>query len=149
MTYYDEVFKIFLSKIQKDSTFALYSEMELEEDMIDILNTAIPHFKYPRENLMLKDDFGAYFEEDLKLDTIAVLTDYMKYEWYVRKAANTDTLDQRVATKDLVFYSQSSHVTALGKMVDQAFTIAQKSEERYYRTMSGRPQIVGLVGDER
>ena len=149
MTEYQKVFSSFLNKIRKDMDFFKYSDEELEEDMIGIMNNSIPMFKFPRENLLQKDDDGEFFEDDLKIDTINVLTNYMLYNWYVRKAANSDSTDQRIVSKDLVFYSQANHIEALRKSAEQAYLNAKKSENTYYRSNNHNPQIIGLVGDER
>lgn len=148
MTEYQKVFKSFLSKIRKDEDFYNYADQELEDDMISIMNNAIPLFRYPRENLLNKDDETEMFVADLELDTISVLTDFMKYEWYSRRAANSDTLDQRLVTKNLTFYSQANHIDALNKIVEQSRKMARENEERYYKAVKGKPQMTGLVGDE-
>jgi len=148
LTNYIVVFNSFLSKIQKDSTFALYSDSELVEDLISIMNNAIPLFRYPRENLLLKNDSTEIFDEDLNLDTISVLTDFMKYEWYQRKTANSDSIDQRIVSKDLTFYSQANHTLSLQKNIEEAYLIAKRNEARYYTAYRGVPTITGLVGDE-
>lgn len=148
MTTYQEVFKSFLSKIQKDSDFSLYTDQELEEDMMAIMDSAIASFKFPREDLNDRDDHQEIFTNTIKKDTINVLTNYMYYYWKLRKGANTDTLHQRVTDSSLVFFSQSNHGLMLDKSIEMALKLAERSEDTYYRSVSGRPSIAGLVGEE-
>jgi len=148
LTLYEDVFKSFLSKIQNDEDYTLYTHQELEDDFITIMENAIPMFMFPRQNLYNKDNDLEVFNDTLSLDTISVLTDFMVYQWNFRKTNNTDSMHQLKADSSINFYSQSAHLDALVKKQQAALQVAIKNESRYYRSNQGKPNVVGLVGEQ-
>ena len=80
MTPYTKVYEAFLARILEDE----WENWLIEEALADweqILNMAIPHFKFPRVSLE-KTDEG--FSGDLGVEEIQILANYMKVEWLNR-----------------------------------------------------------------
>lgn len=91
MTDYEDVFQAFTSKIN-DRDMALLSTDVNEQDMIDLLNAAIPYFRLPHISLD-KDDDTEMFTNDLGNDEIEILATLMKREWYKRFIYDTDVIE--------------------------------------------------------
>ena len=95
MTNYEDVFQAFTAKIT-DRDRAVMDDEVNEQDMIDLLNAAIPKFKLPHVSLA-KDDDTETFDADLGQDEIQILANLMKREWYQRFIYDTDVIEQKYA----------------------------------------------------
>ena len=76
MTDYEDIFQAFTSKVN-DRDMAVLDQETSEQDMIDLLNAAIPHFRLPHISLE-KDDDTMTFSSDLGNDEIQIIAALMK-----------------------------------------------------------------------
>lgn len=133
MTDYEDVFQAFTAKIT-DRDRALLDDQVNEQDMIDLLNSAIPSFRLPHISLD-KDDDTMLFTNDLGNDEIQILANLMKREWYKRFIYDTDVIEQKYAENDFEFHSQANHlkaqVTAMTEVLDKEI---KKMISNYSRT---------------
>ena len=79
-TSYQKIYDAFTSKILEDE-WSLWDELSVAKDMREILEGAIPQFKFPRISLE-RDDDG--FLNELQNEEIQILASYMKIEWLNR-----------------------------------------------------------------
>ena len=112
MTDYEDVFQAFTAKIT-DRDRAVMDDDVNKQDMIDLLNAAIPKFRLPHVSLS-KDDDTETFDADLGQDEIQILANLMKREWYQRFIYDTDVIEQKYAENDFEFHSQANHLKAQG-----------------------------------
>ena len=133
MTDYADIFQAFTSKIT-DRDRALLSDDVNEQDMIDLLNSALPYFRLPHMSLD-KDDDTEMFTADLGNDEIQIIANLMKREWYKRFIYDTDVIEQKYAENDFEFHSQANHlksqVQALTDVLDKEI---KKMISNYSRT---------------
>jgi hypothetical protein len=80
MTPYTKVYEAFLARILEDEWDKWLIE-EAEADWKQILDMAIPHFKFPRVSLE-QTDTG--FCGELGVEEIQILANFMKVEWLNR-----------------------------------------------------------------
>jgi hypothetical protein len=80
MTSYGKVYDAFLARILEDEWENWLIE-EAESDWRQILEMALPHFKFPRVDLT-RDDKG--FSGDLGHEEIQIIANFMKCEWLNR-----------------------------------------------------------------
>ena len=80
MTSYWEVYNAFLAKTLEDE-WGDWQIEETEADMRQLLESAIPYFKFPRISLERNEEG---FLNDLASEEIQILSVYMKCEWLNR-----------------------------------------------------------------
>lgn len=80
MTPCGTIYSAFLSKMLDDE-WTGWTYEEVEQDWRELLNGALPYFKFPRKSLEIEED---YFIEDLDNEEIQILATYMKCEWLNR-----------------------------------------------------------------
>ena len=132
MTPYTKVYEAFLARILEDE----WENWLIEEAMADweqILNMAIPHFKFPRVSLE-KVDGG--FSGDLGVEEIQILANFMKVEWLNRCIMTWENVKPLYVERD---FSQANLLDKLNAMLKNEQTNAEKMESIYYRSRKGRP----------
>lgn len=133
MTLYGEIFDAFLAKISDDEWLIGLTDAIVEEDMRQILESAIPFFKFPRVSLN-RDSTG--FLETLNAQEVQVLATYMKAEWLNRTVLNWENLRPLYDEKD---FSPGNFLEKLTKLLELTETKAKRLEAIYYRSVNGRP----------
>lgn len=132
MTPYTKVYEAFLARILEDE----WENWLIDEAMADweqILNMAIPHFKFPRVSLE-KTDEG--FSGDLGVEEIQILANFMKVEWLNRCIMTWENVKPLYVERD---FSQANLLDKLGAMLKNEQTNAEKMESIYYRSRKGKP----------
>ena len=132
MTPYEKIYEAFLARILEDE----WENWLIEEAMADweqILNMAIPHFKFPRVSLE-KVDGG--FSGDLGVEEIQILANFMKVEWLNRCIMTWENVKPLYVERD---FSQANLLDKLNAMLKNEQTNAEKMESIYYRSRKGRP----------
>ena len=107
-TSYQKIYDAFTSKILEDE-WSLWDELSVAKDMREILEGAIPQFKFPRISLE-RDDDG--FLNELQNEEIQILASYMKIEWLNRCVDSVDHLRPLYAEAD---FSQANLIDKLTK----------------------------------
>lgn len=132
MTPYTKVYDAFLARILEDDWENWLVE-EAEADWKQILDAALPWFKFPRVSLE-QEETG--FSGDLGVEEIQILANYMKVEWLNRCIMTWENVKPLYTERD---FSQANLLDKLSNMVVQEKAKAQELESIYYRSRKGRP----------
>lgn len=132
MTPYTKIYEAFLARILEDE----WDNWLIEEAMADwkqILDMAIPHFKFPRVSLEQTDEG---FSGDLGVEEIQILANFMKVEWLSRCVMTWENVKPLYVERD---FSQANLLDKLNAMIKSERENAEKMESIYYRSRKGRP----------
>lgn len=132
MTQYQVVYDAFLAKILDDE-WDSWLTSEAEQDWRQILEGAIPWFKFPRVSLE-RNENG--FVNDLGQAEIQVLANFMKCEWLDRIILSWDNIKPLYTERD---FSPANMLDKLKAKFEQAKLLADKMESNYYRSIDGKP----------
>jgi hypothetical protein len=132
MTPYSKVYEAFLARILEDEWENWLVE-EAEADWKQILDMAIPHFKFPRVSLEQTDEG---FSGELGTEEIQILANFMKVEWLNRCIMTWENVKPLYVERD---FSQANLLDKLNAMVISERANAEKMESIYYRSRKGRP----------
>lgn len=132
MTSYGAVYDAFHARVLEDEWENWLIE-EAESDWRQILEMALPHFKFPRVDLT-HDDNG--FSGDLSQDEIQVIANFMKCEWLNRCIMTWENIKPLYVERD---FSQANLLDKLQKMLESELDRAEKMESIYYRSRKGKP----------
>lgn len=141
MTSLDTVYKAYLAKILDDE-YGYWSEEEIKQDMRDILDAALPHFKFPRVDLTITDES---FVGDLSNDEIQIIATFMQCEWANRTVMNWENLKPLYEEKD---FSHANLLDKLRDMLEYATKRAEKLERNYYRSVNKKPFNFSLLAGD-
>ena len=132
MTPYTKVYEAFLARILEDE-WENWLIDEAEADWRQILNMAIPHFKFPRVSLEQTDEG---FSGDLGVEEIQILANFMKVEWLNRCIMTWENIKPLYVERD---FSQANLLDKLNAMIASERANAEKMESIYYRSRKGKP----------
>lgn len=132
MTSYDTIYKAFLARILEDEWENWLIE-EAEQDWREILEAALPWFKFPRTSLD-HDENG--FSGDLRQSEIQIIANYMKCEWLNRCIMTWENVKPLYVERD---FSQANLIDKLTKMLEAERKNALALESVYYRSREGKP----------
>jgi hypothetical protein len=139
MTSYDVVYSAFLSKVtaddwefeyQEDIQSMLPTESD-REDLRQILENALPYFKFPRTSLTRNDEG---FENDLSPEEIAIISEYMKVEWLDRTIHTWENVKVMYDERD---WSPANLLKQFISLLDRSEQKALKLERLYSRSITG------------
>ena len=133
MTPYKIIYDAFLAKIEEDEWTDILNMEETEADWREILESAIPYFKFPRIKLD-RDDTG--FLNDLDSEEIQILATLMKQEWLDRTIMTLENVKPMYAEQD---FSQANLLDKFIKLLDQTVEKANSLQRIYYRSIKGEP----------
>ena len=131
MTSYWEVYRAFLAKTLEDE-WGEWALEEVEVDLRQLLESAIPYFKYPRVSLERNDEG---FLEDLGSEEIQILSVYMKCEWLNRSILTWENIKPLYEEKD---FSQANLLDKLMATLEIERANAERLEGIYYRSVKGK-----------
>ena len=141
MTSYDKIYDAFLGKILEDE-WGFWTEEEIKADLRNLLEGAIPWFKFPRVSLDRGDDG---FEADLSNEEIQIIATYMKCEWLNRTILTWENIKPLYEERD---FSQANLLAKFKDMLESEKYNALKLERVYYRSRKGKSFEYGqLAGD--
>lgn len=132
MTPYQKIYDAFLVKILEDE-WVNWTEEEVSQDLREILEGAIPWFKFPRVSLD-RDEYG--FIEDLDNEEIQILACYMKCEWLNRTILTWENIKPLYSERD---FSQANLLDKFNKTLKEEKYNALKLERLYYRSVKNKP----------
>ena len=134
MTPYQTIYDAFLARILEDEWDTDgWTEAEKQEDWRQLLDMAIPWFKFPRTPLT-RDENG--FINDLSSEEIQILANYMKCEWLNRSILTWENVKPLYVERD---FSQANLIDKLKALLEQTRATAKDMESNYYRSRNGRP----------
>ncbi len=132
MTPYFKVYEAFLARILEDEWQDWLIE-EAEADWRQILEAALPWFKFPRVSLE-HDENG--FVNDLSHQEIQIIANYMKCEWLNRCLLTWENVKPLYQERD---FSQANLIDKLDEAIKQERANALAMESIYYRSRDGKP----------
>ena len=132
MTPYFKVYEAFLARILEDEWQDWLIE-EAEADWRQILEAALPWFKFPRVSLE-HDENG--FVDDLSKQEIQIIANYMKCEWLNRCLLTWENVKPLYQERD---FSQANLIDKLDEAIKQERANALAMESIYYRSRDGKP----------
>lgn len=131
MTSYWKVYEAFLAKTLEDE-WGDWAIEETEADMRQLLESAIPYFKFPRVSLDRNDEG---FTEDLGSEEIQILSVYMKCEWLNRSIMTWENVKPLYEERD---FSQANLLDKLKNTLEYERLNASRLEGIYYRSVKGK-----------
>jgi hypothetical protein len=132
MTSFDDIYDAFLGKMTEDEWEA-WTEEEMAVDFRNLLEAAIPWFKFPRVSLERTDEG---FVEDLKNEEIQILASFMKCEWLNRTILSWENVKPLYDERD---FSPAKLLNEFRELLVKEETKARKLESLYYRSINGKP----------
>ena len=132
MTSFDDIYDAFLGKMTEDEWEA-WTEEEMAVDFRNLLEAAIPWFKFPRASLERTDEG---FVEDLKNEEIQILASFMKCEWLNRTILSWENIKPLYDERD---FSPAKLLNEFRELLVKEETKARKLESLYYRSIDGKP----------
>ena len=132
MTPYSIVYKAFLARILEDEWEHWLIE-EAEADWREILEMAVPWFKFPRVDLSHNDEG---FSGDLGYEEVQIIANFMKVEWLNRCIMTWENIKPLYVERD---FSHANLLDKLQKTLESEKSKAQELESIYYRSRKGRP----------
>lgn len=138
MTSFWKVYEAFLAKILEDE-WGEWTVSETEEDMRQILESAIPYFKFPRISLERSD---CAFVEELTSEEIQILATYMKCEWLNRSIMTWENVKPLYEERD---FSQANLLNKLVSTLEIEKLNASRLEGYYYRSIKGKSYQYGKL----
>jgi hypothetical protein len=131
MTSYWKVYEAFLAKTLEDE-WGDWSVEETEADMRQLLESAIPYFKFPRISLDRNDEG---FLNDLGPEEIQILSVYMKCEWLNRSIMTWENIKPLYEERD---FSQANLLDKMRSVLEYERLNASRLEGIYYRSIKGK-----------
>lgn len=132
MTSFDDIYDAFLGKMTEDEWEA-WTEEEMAVDFRNLLEAAIPWFKFPRVSLERTNEG---FVEDLKNEEIQILASFMKCEWLNRTILSWENVKPLYDERD---FSPAKLLNEFRELLVKEETKARKLESLYYRSINGKP----------
>lgn len=132
MTPFEKVYEAFLSRILEDE-WQQWMMDEAEQDWRQLMESAIPWFKFPRVSLERTDEG---FTETLGAEEIQIIADFMKCEWLNRCIMTWENVKPLYEERD---FSQANLLDKLKGMLEMEQEKASKREAIYYRSRKGKP----------
>lgn len=132
MTSFDVVYDAFLSRILEDE-WGDWAEQTARQDWKEILNAALPWFKFPRVSLEMTD---SGFAADLSNEEVQIIANYMKCEWLNRSIMTWENIKPLYEERD---FSQANLLDKLMGALEQERRSALNLEQIYYRSIKGKP----------
>ena len=127
-----KVYDAFLTKLLEDEWLNCEEE-EIKADWKELLNGAIPFYKFPRVCLEIDGD---NFKEDLSNEEIQILANYMKCEWLNRTILTWENVKPLYEERD---FSQANLLDKFNDLLVKEEKKAAKLEAIYYRSVKGKP----------
>ena len=132
MTPYSKVYEAFLARILEDEWDNWLID-EAEADWRQILDAALPWFKFPRVSLEQTEEG---FCGELGTAEIQIIANFMKVEWLNRCIMTWENVKPLYVERD---FSQANLLDKLCAMLEQEKKKAQEVESIYYRSRQGKP----------
>lgn len=141
MTPFSAVYDAFFARILEDEWQSWQIE-EAEEDWRQIMEAAIPWFKFPRVSLERNSEG---FVNDLGPTEIQIIATYMKCEWLNRCVMTWENVKPLYEERD---FSQANLLDKMKNLIEEERKAALWYESMYYRSRNGKPfDYRRLAGD--
>lgn len=145
-TPYSTLFDSFLAKIE-DVRYQNMTQLEAEDDMIKLLNSAIVSFEYPKVDVYDKDDVLKQFNQVLGVKEVEILANLMKLEWINRQMNSIYLLKQSLTNSDFKMTSQAHHLQSLIKLKNETENFINDLKTKYSYSKDHKANFYGLAGE--
>ncbi len=149
-TPYESVNDMFLSKVTDDLYISI-TEEETKADLLMMMRSALVLFKYPKVNVMDRDDTLKQFNVKLGDDEMVIIAEIMKHEWLKRQMHDVRLTKPTYTDKDFKMTSQAYHLAKLTDLVKQQRDILHNLQVLYTTRNKETRQadFSRLAGDNR
>lgn len=130
MTFYSEIFDLFLSKITDLHLLENFTDEEINQICIKLLNSAVVNFNYCRISLE-KNDTQQMFYEQLSFEEKDMLSEYMVLEWIKPFVNNRLNLINILGDKEFKMFSQANHLKTLIELKEKLEVELERKKMRY------------------
>ena len=137
----EKVYSAFMSKMLEDE-WINWTQEEIEEDLLTILDGALPWFKFPRKNL---DHNKKEFIEDLDNEEIQIIATYMKCEWLNRTILTWENVKPLYEERD---FSQANLLSKFTELLEKEESKVHRLESIYYRAPQRKPFSYRLLAEQ-
>ena len=132
MTSYQKIYDCFLAKVLDDE-WSHWEWEEIQVDLRELLEGAIPWFKFPRVSLDRNEEG---FTETLSNEEIQILATYMKCEWLNRTILTWENVKPLYIERD---FSQANLISKFRELLEAEQANAARLEANYYRSVNKKP----------
>lgn len=136
MTSFDDVYKVFLSKITDDMYLEI-SPAETQDLLEELLKNSIFYFEFPRVTLSF-DEETKVFDNQLTSEEINILATYMICGWLSQQLANVDLTRMIYTGADFKATSQANHMSKLNQLKEKYSTEGFHLQRLYKRRIIGK-----------
>lgn len=140
MTPCSKIYDAFLSRILQDE-WQDWILQDAQKDWFHIMEAALPWFKFPRVSLCHDQN---NFEEDLDIQEIQIIANYMKCQWLNRSILTWQNIKPLYQERD---FSQANLLDKLRLLLKAQRANALSFESIYYRSHKGKPFPYKKLGD--
>lgn len=130
MTFYSEIFDLFLMKINDVPILENFTEEEINKGFIKLLNSAVVNFHYCKNSLE-KNDTQQMFYERLTLEEIDILAELMVIEWLKPFVNDRLNIVSVLGDKEVKMFSQANHLKTLLELKQMSETEVERKKMRY------------------
>lgn len=141
MTPLRKVYERFLSSMLEDE-WVNWTQEEVEQDLCQILEGALPWFKFPRRSLAHNEED---FYEELTNEEIQIIATFMKCEWLNRTILTWENVKPLYEERD---FSQANLIDKYIDLLHREEDKARKLEAVYYRAPQRKPFSYRQLADQ-
>lgn len=132
-TPFEELYKMFLSKIQSYNFYDL-DDYELEEELVSWLDEAVNSFSfYCKQDIDSADTTvpNGYFNVDLSRQEKQIISDYMVLHYVEMNLNDLEATEQTLNSRDYRMYSEANYLEAKSKLRDRISKKINQQLSRY------------------
>lgn len=129
ITYFEEVYSFFFSKITTYDEFMSDDEEENRQELLVLLRTSLAR-AIELNSIKIDEDMEC-FSRPLTYLEIEILSMGMVLSWMERKVNNVENFEQFLSTKDYTLHSQANHLKELLAAKDNTYTEFRYLIKRY------------------
>lgn len=132
-TPFEELYKMFLSKIQSYNFYEL-DDYELEEELVSWLDEAVNSFSfYCKQDIDSADTTvpSGYFNVDLTRQEKQIISDYMVLHYVEMNLNDLEATEQTLNSRDYRMYSEANYLEAKSKLRDRISKKINQQLSRY------------------
>jgi len=127
-----EVYQRFLSKIKSDSYLAGLDEEDLEDELFNLLESAVPLILFPKTSLTM-DIANKKFYVPLPAVLVDLVAEAMVTEWLGRQINDLELIELKYSTKDFQLTSQANQIKSLRESHLDATNKFRRKLDNYQR----------------
>ena len=148
-TPYSKVFNAYFAKV-KDDLYGSMDAEELQTELIQVMEAALPRFTYPKVDINNRDDAEEKFNVDLTNAEIQIIATLMNLIWVEAQINDVDLTRQAYGDHDFNKHgTQAFHLRALIDLKQNVETTVKRMLHTYGKVKDREPDFEGLAGGLR